>query len=289
MTVVALQGAELAIDIRCLLGESPVWHAEAEELLWVDIRNALLYRWSSRSGNTTTIHVGHAVSAVAPRASGGYIVATRLGYGTVDEGGAFEVLSPVESDLAEHRMNDGKCDRQGRFWAGTMSERHEPGAGSLYRLDRGGSVARVLEGVTISNGLDWSPDDTTMYYVDSLAGSLDAFDFDAQSGEVTRRRRLVEIDRSLGLADGIAVDVDGCIWVALHSGGAVHRYSPSGALLARLELPVAIVTSCAFGGSDLRDLYITTAVRPDAAEKLAGAVFRYSTGVQGFPGRSYEG
>ncbi|MCU1491828.1 MAG: hypothetical protein JWM85_3233 [Acidimicrobiaceae bacterium] len=289
MTVEALHGAEVAIDVRCLLGESPVWHAPAEELLWVDIRNATLHRWSYRSGNTTTVEVGHSLSAVAPRASGGYVVATRLGFGTVDEEGKFDMLALVDAGLAEHRMNDGKCDRQGRFFAGTMSERRLPGAGSLYRLDPNGSVARVLRGVTISNGLDWSPDDSIMYYVDSEAAGLDAFDFNHDTGEVTGRRRLVEIDRRLGLADGIAVDEDGCIWVALHSGGAVHRYSPTGALLARLELPVAVVTSCAFGSSDLGDLYITTAVRPNEHEDLAGALFRYPAGVKGFPGRSYEG
>ena len=165
-----------------------------------------------------------------------------------------------------------------------MSETDDPGAGALYRLNFDRSVTKILGGVTISNGLGWSPDKTVMYYVDSLAHGLDAFDFSVDSGEVAVRRRLADIPQALGLPDGIAVDEQGFIWVALHSGGAVHRYSPEGELDSRIEVPVALVTSCAFGGPDYHDLYITTAVDPERDEPLAGSIFRYRAPVGGTPG-----
>ena len=165
-----------------------------------------------------------------------------------------------------------------------MAETDEPGAGSLYRLDLDGSVARVVDGVTISNGLGWSPDSTTMYYVDSLAHSLDAFDFVVETGEVRQRRVLAEVPSAMGLPDGLTVDEQGYIWVALHSGGAVHRYSPDGRLDTRIELPVALVTSCTFAGPEYKDLYITTAVDPERDEHLAGSVFVHRPRVSGMPG-----
>jgi len=194
------------------------------------------------------------------------------------------MIAGVETDLPQNRMNDGKCDPAGRFWAGTMSETDDPGAGSLYRLNLDRSVTKVVSGVTISNGLGWSPDATIMYYVDSLAHGLDGFDFSVDSGEVTARRRIAEIPEEVGLPDGITVDEQGYIWVALHSGGALHRYSPEGDLEARIELPVALVTSCAFGGPDYHDLYITTAVDPARDEPLAGSIFRYRAPVGGSAG-----
>ena len=275
---------ELALVARCALGESPVWDTRINELVWVDIRGGNVLWWAPGSPSARELHVGHTVSAIAPRSAGGYIVATRSGFGTVDDKGVFELIVGVETDLPQNRMNDGKCDPVGRFWAGTMSETDEPGAGSLYRLNLDRSVTKVVSGVTISNGLGWSPDKTVMYYVDSLAHGLDAFDFSVDSGEATARRRLAEIPEELGLPDGIAVDEQGYIWVALHSGGAVHRYSPEGELESRIEIPVALVTSCAFGGPDCHDLYITTAVDPERDEPLAGSIFRYRARVGGTAG-----
>ena len=217
------------------------------------------------------------------------MLATRGGFAKLDESGRFELIVEVEADIPVNRMNDGKCDHYGRFWAGTMSEDDEPGAGSVYRLERDGSVTKVFGGSTVSNGLDWSPDGTVMYYVDSLTYGIDAFDFDGPTGEPSARRRLVDIPREKGLADGVTVDKEGFIWVALHSGGGLERYSPQGVLDIRVDLPVSLVTNCAFGGPDLTDLYITTAVSRDLEEELAGALFLYRPGVAGLLTHSYRG
>jgi sugar lactone lactonase YvrE len=278
------ESAELALELRCALGESPVWDPRSNELVWVDIRSGNVYWWAPGSSRPRSVQVGHTVSAIAPRRAGGYMLATRSGFAVLDEAGSFAPLAEVEAEAPENRMNDGKVDPRGRFWAGTMSELDEPGAGSLYRLDLDGSVAKVIEDVTISNGLGWSPDASIMYYVDSLAHSLDAFDFALESGAATARRVVAEIPPALGLPDGLTVDEQGHVWVALHSGGAVHRYSPDGDLVTRVELPVSLVTSCAFAGPKYQDLYITTAVHPDRDEPLAGSIFHYRPRVGGIPG-----
>jgi sugar lactone lactonase YvrE len=224
------------------------------------------------------------VSAVAPREAGGFLLASRPGFATLDDSGVFSLIVEVEAELPENRMNDGKCDPRGRFWAGTMSEWNRPRAGSLYRLDNDGSVTQVVGAVTISNGLDWSIDEKIMYYVDSLTHGLDAFDFTAETGQVRDRRRVADIPESLGIPDGITLDEQGFIWVALHGGNAVHRYSPEGLLERRIELPVSLVTSCSFGGPNLDDLYITSAVDPDRHEPLAGSIFCYRSDVAGRTG-----
>jgi sugar lactone lactonase YvrE len=199
------------------------------------------------------------------------------------------MLAEVEADRPVSRMNDGKCDRRGRFWAGTIAEVHEPGAGSLYRLDADHRAVQVLTGVTTSNGLDWSPDGSTMYFIDTHAHGVDAYDFDEATGEIHNRRRLIDIDPEVGLPDGMAVDAEGGLWVALYDGRAVHRYSADGVLEGRLELPVSLVTSCAFAGPELADLYITTAADRHPDEPLAGAVFHCRPGVAGLSNCPFAG
>jgi sugar lactone lactonase YvrE len=282
------ESAELALELSCALGESPIWDARTEELVFVDIPPGDVYWWSPATARPRRARLGQSVSAIAPLAWGGYVLATRSGFAVLDEGGDLELVAAVEPDRPGNLMNDGKCDPRGRFWAGTMSATEEPGAGSLYRLELDGSVTKVVAGVTVSNGLDWSGDGKTMYYVDSLARGLDAFDFSMETGDVTARRRVADIPASSGVPDGICVDEEDYIWVALYSGHAVHRYSPEGVLDARVELPVALVTSCTFGGPDLRDLYITTAGAPGSNEPLAGSVFCYKAAVPGRPRRQCE-
>jgi sugar lactone lactonase YvrE len=272
---------ELAVDVACALGESPVWDWRTCELFWVDIRSGSIYRWSPETDVMERTEVGHSVSALAPRRQGGFVLATRTGFATLDESGAFEMIAEVEVDRVGSRMNDGKCDPYGRFWAGTLSEDHAPEQGSLYCLELDGSVAKVLSAVTVSNGLGWSPDGTTMYYVDSRAYGLDAFDFSVDEGLLRNRRRIVEVPPELGLADGLTVDEEGYVWLCLHSGGAIHRYAPDGTIDMKLDLPVSVVTSCTFGGEDFSDLYITTGIRKDKDEPMAGGVFRYRSTVRG--------
>jgi sugar lactone lactonase YvrE len=191
-------------------------------------------------------------------------------------------------------MNDGKCDRAGRFWAGTMAMKEGPGAGSLYRLDTDHSVHTMVTGVTISNGLCWSLDDKQMYYIDTPLGRVDVFDFDAPSGAIKNRRTLFEIPKENGAPDGMTIDEDGCLWVAHWGGGAVRRYTTKGVVDQTIELPASRVTSCMFGGSDLRDLYITTAsigLTPEQQREQphAGGIFVSRTGVTGTPGYLFKG
>jgi sugar lactone lactonase YvrE len=278
---------EVAVSIRCGLGEGPAWDARRDELLWVDILGESVYAYRSDSAAVRQMPIGQPVGAIVPRTAGGYAVAIRDGFAYLDDAGRLTMAAPVEDEVPLNRMNDGKCDRRGRFWAGTMATEHSPGAGSLYRLDAHGEVTHVLGDVTVSNGLGWSPDGQTMYYTDSDTRGVDAFDFDEATGQLSNGRRLIHVER--GLPDGLAVDEEGYLWVALYDGNAVCRYTPDGKLDDELQLPVSLVTSCAFGGNDRRDLYITTAADRHPHEPLAGMVFVCRPGVAGLACDSYAG
>ena len=279
---------------RADLGEGPNWDPVDNVLRFVDITKRLVYRHDPSTGTTTSTVVPQEVGAVVPRRGGGLVAAVRDGIATVDEAsGAFSMLATVEGDNPGSRMNDAKCDSRGRLWAGTMASDAAPNAGSLYRYGPDGDLVRVLEGVTISNGLGWSPDDRTMYYVDSMAG-IDAFEFDAPTGAVRLRQHLVSTEPEVGLPDGITIDADGCIWVAIWGGGVVRRYTPSGELERELPLPVSRVTSVAFGGENYTDLYVTTARvglshEQLAQEPLAGSCFVCTPGVKGVPSHLFDG
>jgi sugar lactone lactonase YvrE len=187
-------------------------------------------------------------------------------------------------------MNDGGCDPQGRFYCGTMAYDATPGAGTLFRMDPDESVHVVLAGVTVSNGLAWSPDGSTVYYVDTATQRIDAFDFDASTAAFAGRRAVVEIDPSLGSPDGLAVDAEGGLWVALHGGAAVHRYAPGGRLEEVIDLPTPHVTACAFGGPALDQLFITTsAMGLCGCDDKAGALFRAEPGIAGLPAEPFQG
>ena len=236
------------------------------------------------------------VSAVIPRASAsGHVVAADHRLVLRDgEGEGERTLAIVEQHLSDNRFNDCKCDPQGRLWAGTMSKTRAPGTAALYRLVPGGEIERVLDGTTISNGLAWSPSGESMYFVDSTTQRIDAFDFDARTGDVSDRRLHVAIEPDDGLPDGMTVDAEGGIWVCLFGGAAIRRYTPEGKLDTAIPLPTTNPTSPVFAGPDLRTLYITTArhrLTPDqlAAEPLAGAVLTLEPGVQGLPGNRFAG
>lgn len=291
----AIVDVEVAVAGPAEAGEGPVWDDIAGELLWVDIPAGLIHRWRPGTTSVSTVVLGQPVGAVALRRTGGLVAAVRDGFALVGEkSGKVELRSPVEIDCAENRMNDGKCDGAGRFWAGTMAEDMRAGAGSLYRLDPDHSVTTVLSGVSVSNGIGWSPDDRTMYYVDSLERAIDAFDFDAELGQITNRRRLVAFDVEEGLPDGIAIDSAGHLWVALYGGAAVRRYDPAGRLDAIVPLPAGRITSCALGGPELRDLYVTSATRGSSPDERrlqphAGAIFRIRVDVPGVPAARFGG
>jgi sugar lactone lactonase YvrE len=282
--------AELVWNGRAMIGEGPVWHARRQRLLWVDVAAGLIHALDPRTGTVTTQQVGQPVGSIAPTHDGGLVVAVRDGFGLFpadDE--KLDVLLETEKDNAANRMNDGKCDCFGRFWAGSMAVDHTPGAGTLYRLESSGdglTVSAQVSGSTISNGLDWSLDNTQMYYIDSATQRIDVFDFDAPAGRLRNRRPFVVIPHADGLPDGMTVDAEGHVWVALFGAGKVRRYTPTGAIDMEVLLPVTLVTSCAFGGDTLQDLYITTArhrlsAAEAAVQTIAGGLFVCRPGPAG--------
>jgi len=272
------------------LGEGPVWDAAREELVWVDVDRGLVHR-RVRGREPVTLDVGQSVGCAVPRAGGGLALALRDGFALTEpgDGGAPRLVAPVEAQRSDTRMNDGACDPQGRFWAGTMSLSGDTRTAALYRLDGDLRATRVLPGISVSNGIGWSPDGSTLYHVDSPRRRIDVYDFDVASGRLAGRRAVVAIRAELGTPDGLAVDADGGVWVALWGGSAVHCYSPDGGLEERLELPVTNVTSCCFGGPGLETLYVTTAARGAAHEPLAGALFACRPGVRGLPATPFAG
>jgi sugar lactone lactonase YvrE len=269
-----------------LVGEGPVWDPRIGRVVWVDIPNRTVFASDPADGSTTRRLLPKAVGVVLPRASGGYVAALEDGFYALPDEGEPELIAPVEADDPRTRFNDGEVDPQGRVWAGTMGWRFEPGIGSLYRFDPGGTVTRMVEGVTISNGLGWSPDGLTMYYVDTPTSRIDRFDFDPVRGDIDGRREFVTIRQGGGRPDGLTVDSEGAVWVATWPGYGVHRYVPDGTLDAVLPLPVSNVSSCEFGGADLRDLFITSAWEnlsdeARAAQPLAGSLFHTRVDVPG--------
>ncbi|MGX7680309.1 SMP-30/gluconolactonase/LRE family protein [Jatrophihabitans sp. DSM 45814] len=246
-----------------LLSEGPRWDAERAELLWVDILGRHLHRGQVLPNGqlrlVSTLNISRHVGAVAPVSGGGYVLAAGNGFLYVDPDDAVHELAQAAVGHDDVRMNDGACDPQGRFWAGTMAYDESPGAGSLYRLELDGSCTTVLEGLTISNGIGWSPDGRTMYLVDSGPRRIIAFAFDPENGALSGRRTIVQLDEGTATPDGLTVDDEGCLWVAVWDSGSVRRYLPDGSLLATVPMPVGRPTSCAFGGQDRTTLFVTSA------------------------------
>ena len=276
------------------LGEGPVWDERTGTVVWVDIRACNIHFTNPDDGSTRTVHAPRQVGAIVPRIRGGWVAAADDGFWAMDENDTFKRIASVESDLPQNRMNDGKCDPQGRFWAGTMARDRETNKGSLYRLDADHRVAAVVKDLTISNGLAWSADGRTMYFIDSWTNQIDAFDFDPVAGTLTRRRTVVRLDIDGCLPDGMTIDEQDCLWVAIWRGGEVRRYRPDGRLDTVIPIPTPNVTSCTFGGRDYADLYITTArmgLSGEAAKMQpdAGRLFRVTPGVRGRSPTMYGG
>jgi sugar lactone lactonase YvrE len=286
---------DLVLDAGSDLGEAPVWDADARRLLWVDITGGIVHRFDPSTGRDDTVDVGRPLGAAVPTTSGRLALAMFDRFSLWDiETGRVELLAEVEAGDPETWINDGKCDAAGRFWAGTKDLAGRRPIGSLYRLEPDRTLVRVLTGVTLSNGLGWSPDGTTMYYIDSTTHRIDAFDFQPERGNLSHRRPLVELPEAWGLPDGMTVDLEGFVWVAFLEGSALRRIAPDGCVVAVVGLPVSLVTSCAFGGDDLADLYVTTARSGLSEQKLrdephAGGVFRFRPDVGGSPAHPFAG
>ena len=289
---------ELALDARAELAEGPLWDVERHVLWWVDINAGRVHRFDPATGSDATIEIGRPVGCVALRADGVLVVAALEALLALDpETGGLKTLAMFGSEPVSLRCNDGKSDPQGRFWIDRLALDRAAGASALVRF--GGlpefepRFETVLRGLTIPNGLDWSADGRRMYFVDSPGRVVSMFDFDAATGAIANGRAFARVDESVGLQasavpDGLTVDAEDCLWVAVWGGGCVLRFSPDGSLLGRIDVPVARVSSCAFGGADLTDLFITTAwedATPDeiAAEPTAGGIYRARPGVRGRP------
>ncbi len=277
---------------RAEVGEGPVWDVRSSRLVWVDILGRRIHVTDPRTGKTDSIDVPLHVGAVVPRVAGGYVAALQDGFWIVGDGAPRRIVTVAEARPGL-RFNDGKCDPAGRFWAGTMAYDEAPGAAWLYRLEASGLATRVLDGATISNGLAWSGDGRTMYYIDSPTQRVDAFTFDRATGDLRDRRTVIQIPKELGTPDGMTIDADGGLWVALWGGGAVHQYV-DGRLHREIRLPASRVTSCAFGDKDLGTLFITSAREglsdDDLRDQpLAGALFRVRPGVRGVAPHTYLG
>jgi sugar lactone lactonase YvrE len=268
-------------------GEGPTWDDAEQSLYWVDMLAGDVL--TIDHGTVTRRHVGKVAAVVRPRVDGGHVVGTERNVLVVDQHWSPLRQFPDLFDDPGVRLNEGGCDPQGRFYCGSMAYDESPGAGTLYRIDPDGTATVVLRDVTISNGLDWSPDGSTVYYVDSATQGIDAFDFDPATGEFANRRRLLSIPSDVGSPDGLTVDSGGLIWVALWDGAAVHCYTPAGRLEDVVELPTRRVTACTFGGPGLDELFISTSALGVKDDPLAGALFHALPGVTGRAARRYRG
>jgi sugar lactone lactonase YvrE len=269
------------------LGEGPVWLPAVERLLRVDITAGAIICRHLPTGLEVRRTLGAPTGFALP--AGRRALVAGVGRDVVMlpalDGGAVRIAG-VEPDVADNRFNDAAIDPRGRLWAGTMSTTRRAGAGALYRLQPDGRLDRALTGLTISNGLDWNLDATRLYHIDSTEYRVDAVDFDVDRGVLGARRALIRIEPSDGLPDGLTVDAEGGIWIALFGGGVLRRYLPDGRLDAEIRLPVTNPTSMAFAGPELRDLLVTSArhrltVRQLADEPLAGSLLRLRPGVAG--------
>ncbi len=292
-----MAAANLILDVQATLAEGPIWDTRENVLWWIDINECRLHRFDPATNENKTFDIGQKVGTVVPRASGGLMLAVESGFAAYDPAsGKLDLVADPESHLPLNRFNDGKCDPAGRFWAGTLEIVEEDmTAGSLYCLYPDGRVERRVPDVGISNGIVWTSDKKTMYFIDSPTRRVDAFDYDNETGEISNRRTAIELPEGMGYPDGMAIDSEDKLWVALWAGWGVARFDPTtGDLLEKIDVQASQVTACAFGGPELKDLYITTARRDLEGEALndqpdAGGLFHIKLDVAGVPSTAYAG
>ena len=283
------------LDVKASLGECPVWSADEQVLYWVDINAPSLNRFDPERGSNSTWPMPAAIGSFALRARGGFVAALRDGIWFVDRQGAVERrVAAAPYDPEHHRFNDGRADAEGRFWVGSMNEKRDANSARLYRLSSDLELAPVLEELMISNGLGFSPDGRTMYHSDTPARTVRAYDFDRTLGALSNGRVFAHFDGETDRPDGAAVDSEGCYWSAFYRGGKVVRLSPQGQLLAEYAVPAMCPTMCAFGGDDLRTLYVTTARQMRESDELArlpqsGGIFAMRVDVAGLPEPRFAG
>ena len=285
---------EVAIAINHDLAEGPFWDEVSGNLIFVDGYRGAIHRFNYKTGDINSLFVDEPIGAAIPALDERLVFTATKGLKEVLKNRKKSLIVEIEIDRPNNRLNDAKCDSLGRLWTGSFSEKFEQGAGNLYRIDPNNSVKKMASGFRVSNGIAWNKDETKLFFVDTLLGIINLFDYDLASGEVSNRRTFVKIDRADGLPDGLTVDEFGDVWVALFHGGQVRHYSSDGQLVGVIRLPVSRVTSCIFGGKDYRDLFITTADfkshrdgKPH--EEKAGYVFRCRPGPKGVPSYKFAG
>ncbi|MER6674794.1 SMP-30/gluconolactonase/LRE family protein [Streptomyces sp. NPDC000983] len=277
---------EVAVRAEATLGEGPTWDAATGRLLWIDILGARVHSYDPSTGRRTVRTTEQHVGAVKPRAGGGLVLNLRDGVALLDPDDTFSWLH--REVVPGRRANDAAVAPDGSLWAGTMRYDEAPGGGTLSRITGDGAVDVILDDVAVSNGTGWSPDGRRMYYIDSPTRRVDVFDF--EDGRPVNRRPLVEIEDGAGFPDGLTVDADGCVWVALWDGAAVRRYTPAGTLDREIPLPTPRITACTFGGPDLTDLYITTArVGLESPHPTAGSLLVIPAAGKGHPQPPFTG
>ena len=284
---------ELLLDAKNTLGEGPAWDAKTDTLYWVDILGKRLH---SYHGKGYVIPLNDYVGCVAPCKDGRLILALRFGFWILDLAAVTLTEAAIpRGEPAANRFNDGKCDPAGRLLAGTMDMAEREATGSLYSLSHDMKIVKLLGGIRISNGLAWSPDYGTLYYIDTPTREVKAFDYDLQTGQISNMRVAFYVPEELGWPDGMTSDMEGNLWIAMWGGSQVTRWDPNQAkLLEQVEIPAQNVTSCVFGGKDMTELYITTARTGMSEDELAcypksGGLFILQTNVRGMPTFEFGG
>jgi len=275
-------------EVTSDLGEGPIWSADTNSVTWTDITQNTFHTADIDTGKTMSFGVPSMVGAIAHSKDGGYIAATQKGFARIGVDGKY---SPLHSFLPDDmRMNDGKVDPSGRFWAGSMALSFEKGRGSLYVLEKDNSYRSILDDITLSNGMGWSPDAQYFYYIDSVPGVLKRFDYDLYTGHISNPKDLITFDSSSGIPDGMSMSSDGKIVIALWDGGRIEIYEPSGEKVSEITLGVSRPTSCTFAGPNRDILIVSTASQgiDRADEPLAGKILAVTgTGLSGLPTQQY--
>jgi len=290
----AESSVQCVADVHAVLGEGPVWVAREAALYWLDIKGRKIFRLGEEDGSFAQWPTPMRVGSIAPRRNGAFIAGTDEGIAVVDPGSdRFEIVANPEEALPGNRFNDGKVDRRGRFWAGTMDDSERAATGTLYCVGPDFGWAAVDRGYKVTNGPAFSPDGTIMYHNDSARQVTYAFDLDAE-GQASNRRTFLQFGPGDGYPDGMTVDAEGCLWIAFWDGWCVRRFSPDAQWIETVRMPVQRPTSCAFGGLDLDRLYITSASidLDDDALKMqpnAGGLFMLIPGVRGLADVPYDG
>jgi sugar lactone lactonase YvrE len=287
---------ELVLDAKAVLGEGPCWDQERHILYWLDILQKKVHIYQPETHENREIQLDQLIGTIALRKKGGAIAALEKGFYFIDEEtGQFELICDPERNIPNNRFNDGKCDAAGRFWAGTMDKTETSNQGALYCLDSKLRVETKLQNLGISNGLAWSSDNQHFYFIDTPTKKVLRFDFHIATGDIVNPVEVISFEDQEGMPDGMTIDEEGMLWIAHWGGAKVSRWDPaSGKQLTEVLVPAKNVTSCTFGGEDLKDLYITTARKgmgEDELEKYphSGGLFRIRTEVKGVPAYVFNG